>query len=286
MRISVEDVNLWFDVDGACLVVDENIMVERRTIVVLHGGPGFDHSYLKPELQALAEHAQIVFLDQRGQGRSDHGNPDEWSLDRWADDVAMFCQALGIVKPILLGHSFGGFVALATAARHPDLASGLVILASAAYVQRETVIARFGELGGTEAADAARVMFARPGDEAAFAGFAQFCFPLYAKDPAKMMAKLGLSQQRPEVQAHFFRPDGEFGRFDYRAGLRGCHAPTLMLHGALDPIVPVAFAVETASSFPPGVAQLTVYEDSAHDLIGDRWSEVHASIVSFIESLH
>ena len=258
MRISVGNVDLWFDVDGAGLVVVGNSMVERKTIVMLHGGPGFDHSYLKPELQALAEHAQVVFLDQRGQGRSDPGNPGDWHLDQWADDVATFCRMLGIEKPILLGHSFGGFVALATAVRHPELASGLVILASAAHVQREAVIARFGELGGPNAAGAARVLFERPDDEAAFAGFAQFCFPLYAKDPAGMMAKLSLTAQRPQVQAHFFRPDGEFGRFDYRAGLRECRTPTLMLHGQLDPIVPVAFAENTASCFPAGVAQLLI----------------------------
>ena len=285
MRIPVGDVGLWFDVDGASLVAVDNVMVERKTIVVLHGGPGFDHSYLKPELQALAEHAQIVFLDQRGQGRSDPGNPGDWHIDQWADDVAMFCRALGIEKPILLGHSFGGIVALATAVRHPELASGLVILASAANVQRDAVIARFGELGGPDAAGAASALFARPDDEAAFAGFAQFCFPLYAKDPAKMMAKLGLSIQRPEVQAHFFRPGGEFGRFDYRAGLGECNTPTLMLHGQLDPIIPLAFAEATASCFPVGVARLTAYEGCAHDLIGDNWVEVHAVISSFVKSL-
>lgn len=284
MRVSIGDVAIWFDVDGVKLIAADDKLVERKTIVVLHGGPGYDHGYLKPELQALSEVAQVVFIDQRGQGRSDVGTSRSWTLDQWADDVVSFCDALDIKKPILLGTSFGGFVAFAAAARHPEFARGLVILASAAYSDREQTIARFGELGGHGAAQATRGFFAQPGDDNAFGAFFQACLPLYARkgfDPASLARCI----LRPELRVHFFRPGGEYGAFDYRAGLEACRAPTLMLHGRLDPVVPVAAAEATAAAFAPGTAKLIVYEDSAHDLIRDRWDDVLADTIRFVQHL-
>ena len=70
MRITVNDTELYFDVEGPALVPDGPTMRERPTMLVLHGGPGFDHAYFKPALSALADTAQVVYLDLRCQGRS------------------------------------------------------------------------------------------------------------------------------------------------------------------------------------------------------------------------
>lgn len=284
MRTSIGDISLWFDTDGAGLVVQGQAMVKRKTVLLLHGGPGFDHSVLKPEFQALAQVAQLVFIDQRGQGRSDLSEPQLWNLDRWADDVAAFCHALDIEKPILLGVSFGGFVALSAAIRHPSLVQGVITLGSVAHVDRDAAIARFGELGGPAAAGAIADMLARPEDDAVFAKFSQLCFPLYARrgfDPDKMTRSI----VHREVANHFFRPSGEYGNFDLRAGLATTHVPTLLLHGRLDPILPIEFAEATAAAFPPGVAELVAYDECAHDVARDCWDDAHSRIVDFIRRL-
>jgi len=285
MRISIGDLSLWFDVVGSSLELKDGQFVDRPTIVILHGGPGLDHTYLKPEVNELADHAQVVFLDQRGQGRSDAGDPNDWTLDQWADDVAAFCRALGVERPVLLGHSFGGFVAFATAARHPELASGLVILSAAAYTDRELSIARFAEIGGSDAAAAARGLFTRPDDETALAAFLQRCLPLYATEPAELMARLGRTIIRSETQTHFFKPGGEFGRFDYRQALATCHVPTLMLHGGRDPIIPPATAEATAAGFPAGVVRFVMIDDASHDLVAERWADSYPEIRDFIAGL-
>lgn len=116
MRIKVGDVHLYFDVDGPALAPHGDVMIERPTMVLLHGGPGADHSLFKPEFAALAELAQIVYLDQRGSGRSDAGPPATWTRQQWADDVAAFCRTLGITRPVLVGTSSGALVALRCAA--------------------------------------------------------------------------------------------------------------------------------------------------------------------------
>ena len=95
-------------------------MVPKPTLVLLHGGPGSDHSSFRPYFDRFADTHQVVYVDHRGQGRSDgREDPAGWDLDTWADDVVRLCDALEIERPVVLGLSFGGFVAIRYAARHP-----------------------------------------------------------------------------------------------------------------------------------------------------------------------
>ena len=120
MHVSVNGVRLFFDVEGGKFLPDGPTMREKPTFLMLHGGPGSDHSIYRPAYSALADIAQIVYLDHRGNGRSEDGPRQGWNLAQWGDDVHAFCEALGIVDPIVLGASFGGMVALAYATRHPS----------------------------------------------------------------------------------------------------------------------------------------------------------------------
>jgi proline iminopeptidase len=90
MHVLVNGVRLFFDVEGASLVPDGGAMREKPTLVLLHGGPGFDHSIYKPRFSALADIAQVVFLDHRGNGRSDPGPREAWTLAQWATTCARF----------------------------------------------------------------------------------------------------------------------------------------------------------------------------------------------------
>lgn len=120
MEVEVNGTRLWFDVDGPSLVPAGSTMHERPTVVLLHGGPGsYDHSYFKPDFTALSAHAQVVYLDLRDHGRSARHNPFDWTFEVCADDVRAFCETVGIRKPVVFGHSMGGYVAMLYAARHP-----------------------------------------------------------------------------------------------------------------------------------------------------------------------
>jgi pimeloyl-ACP methyl ester carboxylesterase len=80
-------------------------MREKPTLLLLHGGPGFDHSIYKPAYSSLADCAQVIYLDHRGNGRSDAGPKEAWTLAQWGDDVHALCEVLGIEHPIVLGAS-------------------------------------------------------------------------------------------------------------------------------------------------------------------------------------
>src|SRR3954452_7295922 len=95
MHVSVNGIKLFFDVAGEKYAVEGPRLVERPTVLLLHGGPGFDHTHFKPAFAPAAEMAQLVYLDHRGNGRSEHGDPSLWTLDQWADDVKVFCDTLG-----------------------------------------------------------------------------------------------------------------------------------------------------------------------------------------------
>ena len=76
MFIEVNGARLFFDVEGAGLVADGPEMRRKPTLVLLHGGPGFDHTIYKPAFSALSDIVQIVYVDQRGNGRSTGGGPE------------------------------------------------------------------------------------------------------------------------------------------------------------------------------------------------------------------
>ena len=161
MHVSVNGVRLFFDVEGAKYVPDGSTMRQKPTLLLLHGGPGFDHSIYKPAYSALADIAQIIYLDHRGNGRSEDGPREGWHLAQWGDDVRAFCDALGITAPIVLGASFGGMVALAYATRHPDHPSKLVLISTEAAgdTHLDRRVALFERFGGLEVGALARRRF-------------------------------------------------------------------------------------------------------------------------------
>ena len=162
MRVRVNGVSLFFEVEGSKLVPSGRAFRERLTLVALHGGPGIDHTDLRAGLAHLGGSVQVVYLDQRGNGRSDRSTPEHWNLATWGDDVRAFCDALEIERPVVLGNSFGGMVALAYATRHPTHPGKLVLVSTTAHFELEPALTMFARLGGAGAADVARRFFADP----------------------------------------------------------------------------------------------------------------------------
>ncbi|MGH3464749.1 MAG: alpha/beta fold hydrolase [Kribbellaceae bacterium] len=96
MHIDVNVTRLWFDIDGPALVPDGSQLRQHPTVELVHGGPGvYDHSYFKPDFARLTEHAQVIYLDLRGHGRSAWGDTAAWSLETCADDIRAFCDTVG-----------------------------------------------------------------------------------------------------------------------------------------------------------------------------------------------
>ncbi|MFN2590236.1 MAG: alpha/beta fold hydrolase [Actinomycetota bacterium] len=102
--VAVADTRLW--------VLE---MGEGHPILVLHGGPGLDHTQFRPWLDPLAETFRLIYVDLRSQGRSDLADPQTWSLERMAADIDELAGSLYLDSYAVLGHSFGSFVTLRNA---------------------------------------------------------------------------------------------------------------------------------------------------------------------------
>ena len=281
MKIEVNGNRLFVDIEGAGLVPDGPDMREKPTLLLLHGGPGADHSIYKPAYGCLSDICQIVYYDHLGNGRSDVGDPGDWTLDRWGDDVKGLCDALGIERPIVLGASFGGFVAQNYATRYPDHARGLILSVTAAKVDFEVIYHAFGKIGGPAAEDIARRYWSDPTAETR-TEFAEHCVPLYAHrglDPHFFSRIV----DRAAVGLHFNGPRNEQGRFDFRDALARITSPTLVLSGACDPITPPVFQDEIASGVPG--AELCRFDAAGHLLESDVPEAYFTRLRHFITSL-
>jgi len=276
MYVSANGVRLYFDVDGEALAVDGDRMRERPTLLLLHGGPGADHSYFKPAFAQLRDVAQLVYLDHRANGRSERGDRAAWNLAQWGDDVRAFCDALGIERPIVLGVSFGGVVALAYATRHPEHARALALSSTQATVTLERVLDAFARLGG-DAARSAAERFWRAPDAAAFADYARHCWPCYtrtARDPC-VLARQAV---HPEVLLHF--AEHEDPHFDYRGELARIACPALVLAGEDDPITPIGDAEDLAAGIAG--ARLARFAGCGHGIFQDDPVGYFAELRRFI----
>jgi pimeloyl-ACP methyl ester carboxylesterase len=181
-------------------------MMQRPTLVLLHGGPGVDHSLFKPEFSAMADAAQVIYLDQRGSGRPDRGDPSNWTWSCWAEDVAGFCDALGIESPLLVGTSSGGRVAVECAARHPSLANGLVLDSTLFESDLDESLEVFERRGGPAAREAAARFLGGDRSPGALAAWKAHAMPLYGSaSDGDMAARGARAMVNREVQAHFGR---------------------------------------------------------------------------------
>ncbi len=100
-----------------------------QPIIVLHGGPDFDQSYLLPEMDDLANAFRLIYYDQRGRGRSaDRVPPEEVTLTSEVDDLDKVREYFHLKSPALLGHSWGAVLALEYAVRHPERVSHLILM--------------------------------------------------------------------------------------------------------------------------------------------------------------
>ena len=257
MRVDANGQRLWFDVEGPALVPDGAAMRERPTVLLLHGGPGsYDHSYLKPDFSRLAEVAQVVYLDLPGHGRSEHGDAAAWSFESCADGVRDFCEAVGLERPVVYGHSLGGMVAMVFAARHPEAPAALVLASAPGRFDVARLVEELRVRGGDQAASTAARVYG--GGDPVTAEEWSRCWALFGphvvegEEKARVVVNVDLNAHALPL----------LGAFDALGKVGAIACPTLVFAGELDPVVPPDAARALAAAIPG--ARLEVLPGAGH----------------------
>jgi proline iminopeptidase len=206
-------------------------------VIFMHGGLGFDHQYFRPFVDPLEDSATVVYYDQLGHGRSDRpANFNDITLARLSADCDGLATVLGFDKFVLVGHSFGGFIALDFALRYPNRLAGLVLSCTAADLA--SFVLR-NPLGGTAAQQAAlNRLFAGPavnGTDQAFRTNWIGAVPLYYNNitpPAGILADV--DGRTIYSAAAFNRGNELLGGYDFVPQLPSIGVPTAVHYGAGD----------------------------------------------------
>ena len=267
MFVDVGTARLYFDTVGSGLAIAGEAMAERPTLIVMHGGPGFDHSGMRPYFDRFADTHQVLYVDHRGNGRSS-GAPQTWNLAQWGADVKALCDALGIVRPHVYGNSFGGFVAMSYAAQFPDHPAKLILSSTAARMLLGETYRMMEERGGAEARAIAERFWTAP-DAQNMADYMRVCMPLYnpKPNPAEVAAKKR-AIIRPEVSRHFIM--GEMRSMNALPGVAKIRCPALILAGGYDPVTPPACSEEIAAALAPGLGEMHIFPEAGHGVHRDE----------------
>jgi proline iminopeptidase len=199
----------------------------------------------------------VVYLDLRGHGRSAWGEPSAWSFESCADDLRAFCDALGIVRPIVLGHSMGGPLVLLYGARHPGHATGIVVQSGFARWDLPRLVEGFRRAAGDRVAE--------------FAGRGYAGDPTTEDEDAAVYAAFGphvpgaeqLQRRRQNLELN---PYGMklVRELDIVDQLGRVESSTLVSVGAFDPVTPVGAAEEIMAALPAGRGRLEVIPGAGH----------------------
>jgi proline iminopeptidase len=268
-------------------------------VIVLHGGPDFDHAYLLPELDRLKDMFRLIYYDQRGRGRSaEHVRPEDVTLSSELDDLDEVRRHFGLDAPVLLGHSWGTVLALEYAIRHPTRVSHLILMnpAPASTSGLEVLRTAYLEKLGGEM-DRQREIVAssayREGDPAATVARYRIHFKpalMRAEHFEALMARMearfysqgreGIVKARA-VEDQLMRETWQVPEYDLLPRLRDLRIPTLVIVGDHD-FIPIAVAERITRAIP--AARLVTLEDCGHFTYLECPADVRAALDEFFRS--
>jgi proline iminopeptidase len=218
--------------DGYSIFV-EDLGGHGIPLFVLHGGPGLDHTHLRPWLDPLSDVARVIYVDERGQGRSERVDPTTLSLEVFARDVDLLAEALGLERFALLGHSFGAIITTWHAV-NLGTADGYVISgggdsSAALMADVEASLEAMGDEGKAIADSWEWEKTVETEEDCAELMRIQTPFHFHGPPPP------GFAEETvyvADVLRHFANEG--YGDFDYTPGLRNVSKPTLVVVGAED----------------------------------------------------
>ena len=276
-------------------VGDTRLFVEERgtgdiALIALHGGPGLDHTTFGAWLDPLGDVCRLLLVDERAQGRSEPAAPETWTLTQHARDVDALATALDLERYVVLGHSFGSFIALQHAVDFAGRPSGTVVSSGIpserflAHVEEQLASFEPVELRAQVTSSWAREAEARSPEDVAQLFAEQL--PFHFADPrdpriAEMRAAMADARYAPDV-LRAAATEG-YGHIEVEDRLAGVTHPVLVLAGRHDRTCSLPAAEAIARGIPG--AELVVLEHSGHMTFVEEPDAYRAALRQFLARL-
>lgn len=267
MKAKIRGTELFFDVMGVQIAKTPAGFCEKPVVLLLHGGPGGDHSCFKSYCPELAADAQLIMVDHRGSGRSARGNPAEYTLENNIEDLEALRQHLSLENFIVYGHSYGGMLAQGYASRYPDHIQKLILGVTACDSSFIAAAKKnLHERGNDKQKAWGKVFF-----EDGFRSNNEF--RAYLRDLISLYSNV---TQEGEVNFQAFEEmilsyeaiNNGFLDFllkmNFTAELPKLKMPTLVFGGRDDWVCPIEYSEKMASLIPN--AELVIFEKSGHSV--------------------
>lgn len=261
--------------------------VNSPCLIILHGGPGFDHKHMLNFWTKLTVFSQVLFIDQRGNGLSDRSDSSHWNLVQWAEDLAQIIRILALkFKPVLVGSSFGSYVLQQFMALYPSMARKIILTDADAHFNLNRFLKGVRKKAELMCLDADKAVYAaknwvEQNESVDFDAYVKYCLPLFDNNPERsMLDDLAGSIETPEVMSYFNRH--ELLRFDFRDKLNNVTCPVMIIAGDINPYHSKESAEELASAIPSTYAHLVIYKGVGAPTYNHRPNEILSDILTFL----
>lgn len=268
MRLTINDNELAVEVFGAD---------DAPVLIAHHGAPGLgSRAEPRATFSPFADTFRVIVFDARGSGES--GGNEPYTHEQWAADVEGLRQWAGVERFVMAGGSYGGFISMEYAIRHPDRVSALVLRDTSPDHSNDDAARRNAAASTRVRIDMAKLDRINTGqvrDDEDLRDCWREILPLYdhVYDPAAVEAKVAATPYRYATHNYAFAHNQP--HYDIKAQLPGITCPTLVTVGRDDWITPVACSETIVSLIPD--SRLVVFEKSGHSPQieeADEWRRV------------
>ena len=263
------------------------VIGKGKPIIILHGGPGMDHTYFLPYMDKMATHYQLIYYDQRAMGKSSTNlDSSSMSLALLIDDIEALRKELRIREVTILGHSWGGLLAMKYAIKYPKSIKSLILLnsvsASKEFDQASftTLNARMSKEDIDKRNELVNSDGMKQGDPQVISDLFRISFrnTFYNKSYADSLNLIFPKDYslRSGLLTHLFK---DLGAYDLHPQLAELNVPTLIVHGDYDAL-PIEASEKLARSIKG--SQLVVMRNCGHFPFVEARKEFKEIIVSFM----
>jgi proline iminopeptidase len=287
----VNGVRLWYKVAGKATP-------GAPPLLFLHGGPGYNsYSFEAQAGRALEGRLRMIYLDQRGSGRSERPWSGAYSVAAMVEDIEALRKQLGVPKLALMGHSFGGALALEYAAAYPQHVASMVLVSAASDIPAACAarVAFLEKRYGAELAKARSAAAERKEtpDDCFFAFNAVGDAARERVNDETMFPDLKLAREQKDIDAQSgLRNTGELGGalwnsgfLSYRfSGVARLTMPVLVLAGTEDHAIGLPPQRALAGRLPK--ARVAEYAGAGHFLYLDAPQRFTRDVADFVQASH